>query len=280
MNDVRQTVSYDQYNNIPSQEGSAVIFNESQYKTLMTLLLSASKSNQETGCFFVGKKISENPTIIYIESSTSNFACQNGIYENGAVLPTTHNYTELNSEIQKYRQLGIKPCVIHFHAHTLDGFYESFSDQDLHTYAKMDFDNSSLCQSYGMLGFPYKKSVGITTIMPTNSQCINGNYSANFHRLSDIYYCLGNEIYKIGTFDKRYNGRKTPISGTLGTVRNATTVNSSKKISAIGIDPNTGLSIQDSNVGYIDINNTINIPSENLSLNINVTNNSHSAHIR
>lgn len=201
MNDIMDTVSYDQYNNIPSLDDlgakSKVIFSEEAYKKCMEMFMKTNRENAETGCFFVGRKAENENFTIYIDSYTSEFVCEDGIYSNGGASPTTQNYNELNSIIKKYKRESNTPCVFHFHTHPRFGYYESYSDQDLHIYAKMASDNKD-CECYGMLGFPMKNSFGISVVTPIN--------------------------------------------------------------------PIDNLKIEDINVGYIDVNKRICIPTENLTL--------------
>ena len=178
------------------------------------------------------------------------------------------NYNELEAFIKKYNKEGKRPCVFHFHTHPTKGYYESFSDQDLHLYAKMAYDNPN-CDTFGILSFPMQKAMGVSIVLPNEPGCINDNYSANFYRYPNIYYCSGNEVYRMGTFDKQYKNRKYKSREThrsSSIVRNVTCSDGVKKVCAIGRNPNNNLSIEDSVVGYIDINHNICIPDENVQL--------------
>ena len=74
----------------------------------------------------------------------------------------------------------------------------------------------------------------------------------------------GNEIYKIGQFDKKYEGRKHKQNLSLKIVRNSNSSTNQKKVCGIGLDPNTGQKIEDKSVGYIDANGIMCFPSENV----------------
>ena len=94
-----------------------------------------------------------------------------------------------------------------FHIHPRQLHYENFSDQDLSTYAKMACDNRNV-NAFGILGFPIpnaKNSNGISIVQPIKPEKINDIGSANFFRFPNIYYSINNEIYKIGSFQKRYD---------------------------------------------------------------------------
>lgn len=137
------TVSYDQYKNIPSFEDLnqkvKIVFSKSCYENILKMSADAIRNNREYGRFFVGKKISENPEVIYFDYNIrSEFALARGpMGEGKAVQPKDENYVELNNKINEYKFNGVKPVVLHFHSHPRSGFFESFSDQDLQIYAKM-----------------------------------------------------------------------------------------------------------------------------------------------
>lgn len=132
----------------------------------------------------------------------------------------------------------------------------------------MAFDNRSV-NAFGILGFPIpnaKNSNGISIVQPIKPEKINNIGSANFFRFPNIYYSINNEIYKIGSFQKRYDGRKYKqnINGTI--VKNAVENSKSNEICGLGLNPNNGERIIDESVGYIDANGTFCFPNENLNI--------------
>ena len=270
---ILDTVSYDQYRNIPSFEDLhqkvKIIFSSECYKNIMQMSIGAMKNNREYGRFFVGRKISENPDVIYFDYNTSEFAPARGpMGEEMGVNATQQNYNELNRKINEYESNGIKPVVLHFHSHPRAGHFESFSDQDLQTYAKMQAQNGN-CIILGMLGFPIdytSPTFGMCIVKPVNAKIIGEIGTADFVRCEDISYISGNDIYSVGRFEKRYNGRlHNPNLGT-GIVRQYLTLPSNSKVCAEGIDPNTGNQITPRCVGYIDSEGRLCFTEENLNI--------------
>ena len=276
------TVSYDQYRNIPSFEDLnqkvKIVFSSKCYENIMKMSIEAMKNNREYGRFFVGKKISDNPEVIYFDYNTSEFASVRGpMGEGKAVNPIQQNYDELNNKIYEYESNGIKPVVLHFHSHPRTGHFESFSDQDLQTYAKMQAQKGN-CITLGMLGFPINytsPTFGMCIVQPLNAKIIGGIGTADFVRCEDICYTNGNDIYSVGKFVKRYNGRLHNPNIGAGIVRQYLTLNPNGKVCAEGIDPNTGNQIKPTSVGYIDHAGHLCFTEDNLSLetsNISETN--------
>lgn len=272
---VLDTVSYDQYRNITSSDDLKqkvkIVFSSKCYENIMQMSMSAMNNNRERGSFFVGRIISTELKVIYFDYYTSEFEPVRGhMGEGKAVIPTEQNYGELNNKINEYRAKGIEPVVLHFHSHPRSGFYESFADHDLQLYAKMQVQNSN-CFVLGMLGFPINDTsptIGMCVVRPDNSKIVNGMGTADFVRYEDICYTLGNDIYKVGSFEKRDNGRLYHPNLNAGIVRQYLTLPSNAKVCAEGIDPNTGKQIKPTCVGYIDVNGHLCFPTENLSIEI------------
>ena len=265
-----KSVSYDQYSNIPSTEdlglNTKIIFSEDCYIKLIQMITKTNGNNNETGVFFVGRKSKEDPFTILIDYSTSEFACVDAHVSGGGAQPQTTNYSELNQQISKYKAIGEIPIVFHFHTHPRKLHYESFSDQDLSMYAKMQLDNQDVI-AFGMLGFPIPNgnmTNGFSIVQPIRPQRNGEIGTAEFYMYPNIYYCTGNEIYKVGQFDKKYEGRIYEQDWGLGIVKNANNTTKPKKICGVGINPNTKQKIEDESVGYIDVNNALNFSSENL----------------
>lgn len=272
MSNVIDSVSYDQYKNIPTADemgvNTKIIFNEDAYVKLLTLIKKTKDLENETGCFFVGRQSEKNPFNIVIDYFTSDFRCEDALISGGSANPTEKVYNELNKKLKEYEKNSRKASVFHFHTHPRQLHYENFSDQDLSMYAKMAFDNRSV-NAFGILGFPIpnaENSNGISIIQPIKPEKINNIGSANFFRFPNIYYSINNEIYKIGSFQKRYDGRKYKqnINGTI--VKNAVENSTSNEICGLGINPNNGEKIRDESVGYIDANGTFCFPNENLNI--------------
>ena len=272
MNDVIDSVSYDQFKNIPTADemgiDTKIILSSESYLKLLQMIKHTKDSEMETGCFFVGRQSENNPFSIYIDYFTSDFKCEDALIQGGSASPTQQVCDELNSELEKYNQLGKKACVFHFHTHPRMLHFESFSDQDLSLYAKMAYDNNNT-NSFGMLGFPIPdapNSNGLAIVQTIKPEIINGVGIANFFRFPNMYYCIKNEIYKIGTFEKQYEGRKHKTNLTRGIVKNAIEDSASNEVCAFGLNPNNGQPINDEAIGYIDANGTFCFPRENLIL--------------
>ena len=273
VSNVIDSVSYDQYKNIPTADEmgikTKIIFNENAYLKLSTLINRTNDLESETGCFFVGRQSEKNPFAIIIDYFTSDFQCEDALVLGGSVNPTKQVYKELNNKLKEYQQNSIKACVFHFHTHPRQLHYENFSDQDLSMYANMAFDNRSI-NAFGILGFPIpnaENSNGISIVEPIEPEKINNIGSAKFFRFPNIYYCSNNNICKIGSFHKRYNGRKYKQNVNGAIVKNAVENSKSNEICGLGLNPNNGEKIIDETVGYIDANGTFCFPYENLNIN-------------
>lgn len=272
MSNVIDSVSYDQYKNIPTADEmgikTKIIFSQEAYLKLLTLIKKTRDLGSETGCFFFGRQSEKNPFNIVIDYFTSDFRCEDALISGGSANPTEKVYNELNNKLKEYEKNSRKASVFHFHTHPKKLHYENFSDQDLSTYAKMAFDNRSV-NAFGILGFPIpnaENSNGISIVQPIKPEKINDIGSANFFRFLNIYYSINNEIYKIGSFQKRYDGRtyKQNSNGTI--VKNDVENSKSNEICGLGLNPNNGEKIRDESVGYIDANGTFCFPNENLNI--------------
>lgn len=272
MSNVIDSVSYDQYKNIPTADEmgikTKIIFSQEAHLKLLTLIKKTKDLESETGCFFVGRQSETNHFTIVIDYFTSDFQCEDALISGGSANPTEKVYNELNKKLKEYEKNSRKASVFHFHTHPRQLHYENFSDQDLSMYAKMAFDNRSI-NAFGILGFPIpnaKNSNGISIVQPIKPEKINNIGSANFFRFPNIYYSINNEIYKIGSFQKRYDGRKYKQNSNGIIVKNAVENSISNEVCGLGINPNNGEKIRDESVGYIDANGTFCFPNENLNI--------------
>ena len=272
MSNVIDSVSYDQYKNIPTADEmgikTKIIFSQEAYLKLLTLIKKTKDLGSETGCFFVGRQSKKNPFAIVIDYFTSDFRFEDALISGGSANPTEKVYNELNKKLKEYEKNSRKASVFHFHTHPKKLHYENFSDQDLSTYAKMAFDNRSV-NAFGILGFPIpnaENSNGISIVQPIKPEKINDIGSANFFRFPNIYYSINNEIYKIGSFQKRYDGRKYKQNSNGIIVKNAVENSKSNEICGLGLNPNNGEKIKDESVGYIDANGAFCFPNENLNI--------------
>ena len=272
MSNIIDSVSYDQYKNIPTADEmgikTKIIFSQEAYLKLLTLIKKTKDLGSETGCFFVGRQSEKNPFAIIIDYFTLDFRCEDALISGGSANPTEKVYNELNNKLKEYEKNSKKASVFHFHTHPKKLHYENFSDQDLSTYAKMACDNRSV-NAFGILGFPIpnaENSNGISIVQPIKPEKINNIGSANFFRFPNIYYSINNEIYKIGSFQKRYDGRKYKQNSNGTIVKNAVENSTSNEICGLGINPNNGEKIKDESVGYIDANGTFCFPNENLNI--------------
>lgn len=194
MSNVIDSVSYDQYKNIPTADEmgikTKIIFSQEAYLKLLTLIKKTRDLGSETGCFFVGRQSEKNPFNIVIDYFTSDFRCEDALISGGSANPTEKVYNELNKKLKEYEKNSRKASVFHFHTHPRQLHYENFSDQDLSTYAKMAFDNRSV-NAFGILGFPIpnaENSNGISIVQPIKPEKINNIGSANF--LDSLTYII------------------------------------------------------------------------------------------
>ena len=266
------SVSYDQYKNIPTADENGIktkiIFSQEALLNLFTLLNNSKKSGNETGCFFMGRASENDSNAILIDYFTSDFKCADAFVQGGSAEPTDRCYNEVNAKYLEYKNKNQKPCIIHFHTHPRQLHYENFSDQDLSIYAKSAVDSPAF-NVFGMLGFPIpdsESSISLSVVKPVNAQVINGRVCADFYRFPNIYYAIKNELFKIGTFEKRYEGRTFKPQQYGNIVRNAVSNSISNDVCVIGVDPNTGEKVQDESVGYIDANETYCFVNENVNL--------------
>ncbi len=277
--DVLNSVSYDQYKNIPSSDDLRqkvkIVFSSECYENIMQMSMRAMNNNSESGSFFVGRIISTEPKVIYFDYYTSEFAPVTGhMGEGSAVIPKDENYSEVSKKIKEYKMKGIEqPVVLHFHSHPRidNAIYESFSDQDLQSYAKMQVENSN-CFALGMLAFPIRdfNTIGMCVVRPDNSKVVNGIGTADFVRYENIYYTSGNNIFKVGNFEKNYSVKTHEKNLNRGIVKQYLDLSDNPeykaKVCAEGIDPNTGKKIEPSCVGLIDFNGHLCFPYEDLTI--------------
>lgn len=97
-----QTVSYDQFTDIPSLGGkSKIIFSEKVYKYLNNLINETKTENAEKGCYLVGRKsISEDGALcFYFDFCSSKFQTTNGNYTNSGAIPTNNNKLDRKSVV-------------------------------------------------------------------------------------------------------------------------------------------------------------------------------------
>lgn len=270
------TVSYDQFFDIPSLgDKSKIIFSENVYKFLNNLINETKAENSEKGCYLVGRKsISENGTwCFYFDFYSSRFHTTSGNYVNGGVIPTNNNYLELADELEKYNLLGISPCIMHFHTHNLNGLYSSLSDQDYGVYATMKHRFN--LEIFGMLAAPNKtnknETFELSVVNCRDPKVVGTRGCASFYSIPNIYYCKGNQIFKVGSFQKNGLSTKTGITELSRSDRFVQNYRESagiNQVNGIGKNPINSLPLIDENVGYIDINNTLCFVNENLSLEI------------
>ncbi len=74
------------------------------------------------------------------------------------------------------------------------------------------------------------------------------------------------------TFEKKYQSRKTELSDASNSdkiIKNNIQSNVKRNVCSIGKNPNNDLNIEDSEIGYVDMNGAICIPNEHLTLNFN-----------
>ncbi len=263
MSDVLNTVSYDQFDDIPSLRNNAkVIFSEEAYNNLCSLMDNTKNRNMENGCYLVGRQaISENGSLyFYFDFCSSKFQTTDGNYRNGGVVPTDKSKEEVKNKLAEYRNFGISPCIMHFHTHNLNGIFESMSDQDYAVYTSMKYHFGDH-KNFGMLAAPnisqgYNTSE-ISIVHSIDNMRIGSRCCAKFYSIPNIYYSKGNEIYKIGTFVKSTHHRITPNNERNRQdryVQNLREWSGNSLVSGRGKNPVTNKEIKDENVGHIDIN--------------------------
>ena len=270
------TVSYDQFVDIPSLgSASKIVFSEQVYNYLNMLINETKVENAEKGCYLVGRKsISKDGALcFYFDFCSSKFQTTSGNYANGGVLPTNNNYLELADELEKYNSLDISPCIMHFHTHNLNGLYSYLSDQDYGVYATMRHRFN--LEIFGMLAAPNKtlqnETFELSVVNCRDPRVVGTRGCANFYTIPNIFYCRGNQIFKVGSFQKNDFFPKasvTEVSRSDRYVQNYREWSGSGLVSGIGKNPTNNMQIIDENIGYVDVNGSLNFPSENLTLEI------------
>lgn len=268
------TVSYDQFVDIPSLGSkSKIIFSEQIYDYLKSLINQTKLENSEKGCYLVGRQSTTKEGVLcfFFDFCSSPFQTTNGIYANGGVIPTEKNKKELISKLEEYESLGIEPYIMHFHTHNLQGIYSSFSDQDYVVYASMKYILKT--RIFGMLAAPNKynqnETFEISIVNWRDQKLVRSRACANFYLIPNVFYCKGNEIYKVGSFNRSYPSSKkvtNELSRKDRYVQNYQEFKGTQLVSAIGKNPLTQSHIVDASVGYIDNRDNLCFPSENLSL--------------
>ena len=108
MSNVIDSVSYDQYKNIPTADEmgikTKIIFSQEAYLKLLTLIKKTRDLESETGCFFVGRQSEKNPFAIIIDYFTSDFRCEDALISGGSANPTEKVYNELNNKLKEYEK--------------------------------------------------------------------------------------------------------------------------------------------------------------------------------
>ena len=103
MSNVIDSVSYDQYKNIPTADEmgikTKIIFSQEAHLKLLTLIKKTRDLGSETGCFFVGRQSEKNPFNIVIDYFTSDFRCEDALISGGSANPTEKVYNELNKKL-------------------------------------------------------------------------------------------------------------------------------------------------------------------------------------
>ena len=266
------TVSYDQFDDIPSLKDKAkIIFSEKVYNMLCNLMNDTKNTNKENGCYLVGRQaISKNGKLyFYFDFCSSKFQTVDGNYRDGAVKPTSLNYNEVKNKIEEYRYFRITPCIMHFHTHNLNGIFESMSDQDYAVYTSMEYYFGEH-HNLGMLAAPNLSqkynTIELSAVHSINSKIRGSRCCASFYSIPNIYYCKGNELYKIGTFQKRTPHRTTLVNEKNRQdrfIQNLREWDGNRLVSGRGRNPITGKEIKDENVGHIDVNGFYCFPYEN-----------------
>lgn len=274
--DKLNTVSYDQFIDIPSLDSSAkIIFSEKVYNYLKKLIQETKFTEAEKGCYIVGRKSTseKGKLCFYFDFYSSKFKTVDGNYVDGAVEPSDDNITELINELEKYDASGINACVMHFHTHNLNEIYSAYSDQDFGVYATMK--HRLKCNVLGLLAAPHKElkneTFEISAVIAEYPKIVENRGCANFYLIPNLYYCKGGNIMQIGTYPKNNVSPKTDvteISRRDRFVQNYREWRGSEMVSGLGKNPITMLPIVDKNVGYIDVNNSLVFSDENLSLEV------------
>lgn len=266
------TVSYDQFNDIPSLGNtSKIIFSEDVYNMLCDLMNDTKNKNIENGCYLVGRKAisKDGGLFFYFDFCSSRFQTADGNYKDSAVVSTDMNKNEVKNKVEEYRNYGIKPCIMHFHTHNLNGIFESMSDQDYAVYTSMKYYFGEH-ENFGMLAAPNRlqgyNTIELSVIHSRDSKIIGSRCCADFYSIPNIYYSKGNQLYKIGTFPKNISHRKTPINEINRQdrfIQNFRQWNGNHLVSGRGRNPIIKEEIKDENVGYIDANGFYCFPNEN-----------------
>ncbi len=155
---------------------------------------------------------------------------------------------------------------MHFHTHIKRGFYESFSDQDLKSYAEMCRNRG--VSAFGMLATPTrneKDKYALAIVCALKMTTIGNRTCADFYSVPNIYYCSGIDIHKIGTSPKTDVNRKTASSETSRSDRIVRNYRANVGMNAVPITTVNPTKEMDEVVGYIDANQTLCFPYENRS---------------
>lgn len=149
MSNIIDTASFDQFTDFKNVDElvnseSKIIFSAEAYKHFIELINSSRNSQNETGCFFLGKEQGKDTNVIFIDSFTTDFILSNGHYEGGAVEDTRESQIIREKAVREYGY----DCLFHFHVHTTPrgSHYDVFSDQDLKVY--VDYSKSPWFQYY------------------------------------------------------------------------------------------------------------------------------------
>lgn len=274
-----ETVSYDQFVDIPSLgDKSKIIFSEQVYNYLNGLISETISENAEKGCYIVGRKLlaAKDTMYFYFDFCSSKFQTTNGVFKNGGVISTDNNKMELINELKKYSTADIKPCIMHFHTHNYNGIFSALSDRDYGVYATMGYQLKG-CEIFGMLAAPNKvlknNTFELSGIYCFEPKLVGSRACANFYTIPNIFYCVGNQVFKVATFPKQGLSQKTGVTE-LGRsdkfVQNSKELPGSRVVSGIGINPVNNSLLSDDHVGYVDANGSLCFPSENLTLQVSI----------
>ncbi len=228
---------------------SKVIFTSDAYLHLLHLIedshdsrfYSRSGVEEERGCFFFGRELVEqfgvNCNIILVDTYSSDFAVEDSdILSDGSVDPNG----AMPEAYHAVKNLGYD-CVIDFHVHPKKfQHYDLFSVGDYLSYeaiAKQGFmENASLL---ALLASP-SRSTNRHDIYQFSCLYVNPS-SRDFHyyQFPHLCYIEDGKVMEIGRFERRVapvlsDGRRVPAN---------------HMIQGFGTDPNTGLLIQDTQVG-------------------------------
>ncbi len=206
---------------------------------------SRSGVEEEKGCFFFGRELVEqfgkNCNTILIDSYSEDWKTTDSHILSGGSVDPNPTLSEVEHAVEN---LGYD-CVIYFHIHPKKFHYDVFSTGDYLSFesvAKLDFmQNTSLL---ALLASPCRSTekrniyqFSCLYVQPFYNQ--DGKKDFHYYQFPHICYIEDEKVMEFGRFERR-------VAPSLSDNRR---VPARHMIQGFGVDPNTGLNIQDKQIG-------------------------------